>query len=88
MPSRRKLKSTRTATAWRSAHKSRNVTTGDFWADQAEISRSRIGTDRFRVAIVAMLLSLGVQLNGNHNSVHASLKSSRGPRDMSFAGSP
>jgi hypothetical protein len=39
-------------------------------------------------AIVAMLLSLRVQVNGNHNRVHASLKSSRGPRGMSFAGSP
>ena len=39
-------------------------------------------------AIVAMLLNLRVQVNGNHNRVHASLKSSRGPRGISFAGSP
>ena len=37
---------------------------------------------------VAMLLSLRVQVDGNHNRVHASLKSSRGPRGMSVAGSP
>jgi len=32
--------------------------------------------------------STRAQVNGNHNRVHASLKSSRGPRGMSVAGSP
>jgi hypothetical protein len=39
-------------------------------------------------ATVAMLLRVRAQVNGNHNRVHASLKSSRGPRGMSVAGSP
>ena len=33
-------------------------------------------------ATVAMLLRVRAQVNGNHNRVHASLKSSRGPRAM------
>jgi hypothetical protein len=41
-----------------------------------------------RDAIVIMLPTLRVQVNGNHNRVHASLKSSRGPRGMSVVGSP
>jgi len=36
-------------------------------------------------ATVAMLLRVRAQVNGNHNRVHASLKSSRGPRGMSAA---
>jgi hypothetical protein len=39
-------------------------------------------------ATFAMLLRVRAQVNGNHNRVHASLKSSRGPRGMSVAGSP
>jgi hypothetical protein len=38
--------------------------------------------------ILATLLSLRTQVNGNHNRVHASLKSSRGPLGMRVAGSP
>jgi hypothetical protein len=37
---------------------------------------------------VAMLLRVRAHVEGNHNRVHASLKSSRGPRCMSLAGSP
>ena len=37
---------------------------------------------------VATLLCARARVNGNHNRVHASLKSSRGPRGISFAGSP
>ena len=39
-------------------------------------------------AIVARQLSLRLRVKHNHNRVHASLKSSRGPRGMSVAGSP
>ena len=39
-------------------------------------------------ATVAMLLRVRAQVKGNHNRVHASLKSSRGPRGLSVAGSP
>lgn len=39
-------------------------------------------------AIVAMLLHVRAQVKGNHNRVHASLKSGRGPRGMSVARSP
>ncbi len=45
-------------------------------------------TGRTTSATVAMLLRVRAQVNGNHNRVHASLKSSRGPRGMSVAGSP
>lgn len=55
----------------------------------SRIERRRITfMGRTTDAIVAMLLSLRVQVNGNYNRVHASLKSSRGPRGISFAGSP
>ena len=39
-------------------------------------------------ATVAMLLRVRAQVSGDYNRVHASLKSSRGPRGISVAGSP
>jgi hypothetical protein len=55
----------------------------------SRIERRRI-TFRGRTtdAIVAMLPRVRAQVDGTHNRVHASLKSSRGPRGLSVAGSP
>ena len=63
------------------------------WREELPIERSaECCTKSFRKsglrATSKVLVVVPAQPNGNQNRLHASLKSSRGPRGMSFAGSP
>jgi hypothetical protein len=85
----------RTAAAWRCMHhhqlvKTKSFITGRSPADQADASPVLVIDQRFLSAghPSRSMIEKDLITFGYHNSVHASLKSSRGPRGMSVAGSP